>query len=120
MVRTITREELKAKLDRREEFRLCMALSEWLYEACHIPGSILIPTTAIALRQLRRDEEIVMYCSDTACFSSGAAAAALERAGYQRVWHYPGGLRDWNEAGYPLEGTDVPGGKEHPGASQHS
>ena len=113
MVRTITREELKAKLDRREDFRLCMALSEWLFEACRIPGSILIPTTAAALQQLRPDEEIVLYCSDVACYSSGAAAAALERAGYQRLWHYKGGLRDWGAAGYPLEGTNVPGASQH-------
>ena len=113
MVRAITRDELKAKIDRRENFRLCMALSEWLFEACHIPGSILIPTTAVALRELRPEEEIVLYCSDDACYSSGAAAASLERAGYRRLWHYKGGLRDWSEAGYPLEGTNVPGASQH-------
>jgi rhodanese-related sulfurtransferase len=113
MVRTISCAELKAKIDRGDRFRLCMALSEWLYAACHIPGSILIPTTAVALSELRPDEEIVLYCSDHACFSSGAAAAALERAGYRRVWHFPGGLREWSEAGYPLEGTDIPRASQH-------
>jgi rhodanese-related sulfurtransferase len=30
---------------------------------------------------------------------------ALERAGYRNVWHFKDGLREWMDAGYPIEGT---------------
>ena len=39
-VRTIGREELKAKLDRGEDFKLIMALNRWAFGAKHIPGSL--------------------------------------------------------------------------------
>lgn len=108
MVRLIDREQLKAKLDRRDLFKLVMFMDRWHFEACHIPGSLLATTKEEAFAQLRRDEEIVVYCSEDACFASGAAAKTLERAGYTNVWHYKGGLEDWEAAGYPLEGTMAP------------
>ena len=48
----ITREELKEKLDRGDDFKLVMVLNEWAYRAKHIPGSIHLDTTAEALRVL--------------------------------------------------------------------
>jgi rhodanese-related sulfurtransferase len=24
--------------------------------------------------------------------------------GFQNVWHYPGGIADWEDSGYPMEG----------------
>ena len=37
-IRTISRDELKAKLDRGDDFKLIMALNRWAYDAKHIPG----------------------------------------------------------------------------------
>ncbi len=105
MVQVISRENLKGKLDRGDDFKLVMAMDEWHFEACRIPGSILVPSKKDALKLLQKDEEIVMYCSDDACYASRAVADFMERAGYAKVWHYPGGLRDWGDAGYPLEGS---------------
>ena len=104
MVRIIKREELKAKIDRRDDFKLVMAMDQWHFDACRIPGSTLVPSKKDALKLLRKDEEIVVYCSDDACFTSRSVADFMERSGFTNVTHYPGGLRDWNEAGYPLEG----------------
>jgi hypothetical protein len=39
-MKTIGREESKQMLDRKDHFRLVMALGEWAYQAKHIPGSI--------------------------------------------------------------------------------
>ncbi len=105
MVKIIEREELKAKLDRGDAFQLVMAMDEWHFEACRIPGSVLLTNKRDAGKVLRKDREIVVYCSDDACFASRAVAEHLERSGYPDVGHYPGGLHDWMNAGYPLEGT---------------
>ena len=106
-MKTISREELKEKLDRKEKFRLVMALAEWAYEAKHIPGSIHFATMKEAIQSLNKDDEIVVYCSDENCIASTALGQLLERNGYTHVLHYAGGLQDWEQAGFPLEGTWV-------------
>ncbi len=104
MVREVTKEELKEKIDRGDAFNLVMIMNEWHYDAEHIPGTIWVDTKEKALELLRPNEEIVCYCSDSTCALSRMACNLLEKAGYQHVFHYKGGLREWKEAGYPLEG----------------
>ena len=36
----ISREELKDKLDRGDDFKLLMVMGEWQFRAMHIPGSL--------------------------------------------------------------------------------
>lgn len=103
-VRIIDREELKAKLDRGDDFKLVMTLHEWAFRAAHIPGSIHFPTIEEALAALDPDDEIVVYCSDLACVASQFAYRGLLEAGYSNVSRYEGGLSDWQVAGYALEG----------------
>ncbi len=102
---TIGRDELKQKLDSKEPFSLVMALSDWAYQAKHIPGSIHFATMRDALHSLGKEDEIVVYCSDENCIASKALGQLLDRNGYPHVLHYAGGLQDWEQAGYPLEGT---------------
>ncbi len=106
-MRTISHEELKQKLDHKDDFRLVMALGEWAYQEKHIPSSLHFATMRDALTSLRKDDEIVVYCSDETCIASTALGQLLERNGYLHVLHYPGGLADWEQAGYPLEGRQV-------------
>ena len=46
-----SREELKEKLDRGDDFKLVMVLGEWHFRAKHIPGSMNV-TTPEAAREL--------------------------------------------------------------------
>lgn len=103
----ISREELKAKLDRGDNVKLVMALGEWAYRAKHIPGSLHFNTPEEAVQNLKHDDEIVAYCSNPDCAASKYAYQFLEQHGYQHVRRYAGGLADWEEAGYPLEGEMV-------------
>lgn len=107
LVRNISREQLKARLDRGDDIKLVMSMNEWQFEAEHIPGSIWVADKERAERLLDPSDEIVTYCSDRACSASRMAAHLLEEAGYRHVWHYEGGLEEWRAAGYPLEGTLV-------------
>ena len=106
-IKTISREELKAKLDRGDDFKLVMTLNEWAYRAEHIPGSLHFPSIETALAMLGKDDEIVVYCSDPACAASKYTYFGLVEHGYINVRRYEGGLSDWAEAGYPLAGTAV-------------
>jgi len=103
-IRTIGREELKAKLDGGEDFRLIMALNRWAFDAKHIPGSIHFDSPAELYRAVRPEDEIVVYCSNVDCLSSVALYRDLVRRGYWNVRRYSGGLLDWEDAGLPLKG----------------
>lgn len=100
----ISREELKARLDRGDDFKLVMVMAEWAFEAQHIPGSINISRLHDA-ESLDKDEEIVVYCSGETCPASRTAYHYLvDKKGFTNVRRYAGGLEDWAEAGYPLAG----------------
>jgi len=67
MVATITRDELKAKMDRGERFKLVETLAPTAYEHAHLPGAINLPPDRV--RELTpqmlpdKQEEIIVYCA---------------------------------------------------------
>jgi rhodanese-related sulfurtransferase len=64
-MKTITREELKAKMDRRDDFVLLEVLGEASYRRAHLPGAIRLQD-ARQVPDLFPDKGafIVAYCSD--------------------------------------------------------
>ena len=100
----IDRDELKEKLDRGDDFKLVMVLGDWAFRAKHIPGSLNISALELAASALSPEDEIVVYCSGDPCPASKYAYHALEDRGYNHVRRYPGGVADWEEAGYEIEG----------------
>ena len=101
---TIEREELKAELDAGAELKLVMAMHQTHFDQAHIPGSVQLFEPEQAAQLLQPDDHIVVYCSGPSCAASGIVGQRLIEAGYVHVRHYPGGLQQWFEAGYPLEG----------------
>ena len=99
----IGREELKAKLDQGDDFKLVMTLGGWAFRAKHIPGFLNISNPDDSVGLLKSDDEIVVYCSGGNCPASIAAYQILQSKGFANVRRYAGGLADWEEAGYPLE-----------------
>ena len=106
-IQTISRDELKTKLDRGDAFKLIMALNRWAYEAKHIPGSLHFDTPDELYAAVKPDDEVVVYCSNVDCLSSVALYRDLVRRGYRNVRRYSGGLLDWEDARLPLEGEFV-------------
>lgn len=66
-MKTISREELKGKMDRGEPFTLVETLQEVAYRHEHLPGAINLPPDRVrelAPRLLPdKGAEIVVYCS---------------------------------------------------------
>jgi rhodanese-related sulfurtransferase len=114
-VRTIDREELRRRLERRDPLQLVMASSDWAFRAKHIPGSRHFRSQGEMFAAIGKDEEVVVYCSNVDCHASLGIYEALVDHGYTRVLHYRGGLLDWEAAGLPLEGTwaDAPSDGKH-------
>ena len=104
----ITREELREKLDRGDEFKLVMVMDGSAFRASHIPGSINIYVTDITNGELDPEDEIIVYCNGFSCPASVGAYQRLEAAGYNNVRRYAGGIPDWEDAQYPLEGECEP------------
>jgi rhodanese-related sulfurtransferase len=108
-VRTIDREELRRKLERHDDFKLVMSLSDWDFQRKRIPGSIHFETPEAMLGSLGKNDEIVVYCSNPPCRKSIVSYHLLEDHGFTNVRRYAGGVSDWEEAGLPLEGSWVDG-----------
>jgi rhodanese-related sulfurtransferase len=104
-VATISREELKLKLDANEPIKLVMALNRWAFDAKHIPGSLYFEAQEDLYAALDPNDEIIVYCSNIDCLASVALYWALLDRGYLHVKRYAGGLIDWEDAGMPLEGS---------------
>ena len=107
MAPTITRDELKAKMDRGDDFVLVEALSQKHYRSSHLPGAINLPYEFVdEAEKVLPDKgaEIVVYCMNPDCVASAEEARELEEMGYERVLHYRAGKQDWIRAGLPVEG----------------
>ena len=67
MLTTISRDELKLKIDRRDKFLLVETLPRAAYQHAHLPGAINLPPDQV--KQLAstllsdKTAEIVVYCA---------------------------------------------------------
>jgi rhodanese-related sulfurtransferase len=111
----ITREQLKEKMDRGDDFVLVEALSQKHYQSSHLPGAINLPYEFVdEAEKVLPDKkaEIIVYCMNPECVASAEEARELEEMGYERVLHYAAGKQDWIKAGLPVEGKRVSGGSK--------
>lgn len=66
MPETITRDELKAKMDRGDSFLLLEALPEEYYRRSHLPGALSMPHDRVQelapVLAPDKDAKIITYC----------------------------------------------------------
>jgi len=66
-MKTISRDELKAKMDRKDDFVLVEALAKATYDHAHLPGAINIPPDQVADLAPTvlpdKNADIVVYCA---------------------------------------------------------
>jgi len=106
-VRECNVQDVKARLDRGEKFRLVDVREESEYAKGRLPGAEHIGKGVIE-RDIETkipdvDAPIVCYCGGG--YRSALAADALQKMGYTNVISMDGGWRGWTEAGYPTEGA---------------
>ncbi|HLF65660.1 MAG TPA: rhodanese-like domain-containing protein [Saprospiraceae bacterium] len=100
----INAQQLKQRLDTREPFLLINAMEENKFRAKHIPGSLNICRKEDIEKMLKKDDDIVVYCTDLACKKSVLLYQLLELMGYAHICRFAGGMKEWEEAGYLLVG----------------
>ena len=106
-IAVMTAQQVKAWLDRGDDFLLIDVLPEASYEKRHLPKALNAPVHEDdfleRVERLSDDGKrttIVVYCSSHECSSSPMAAKALAQAGYSAVYDYEDGLAGWITAGY--------------------
>ena len=108
-VSEIGRDELWRKIEGGDDFVLVDALAPIAFARTRLPGAVNVTPDWVDSRARHRlpdqSKEVVVYCADESCDSSTIVARRLVELGYQSVWHYAGGKRDWLAAGLPLEGS---------------
>lgn len=111
MTQTITRDDLKARLQANPGLVLLEALPEKYFNDWHIPGAVHFPhdQARILAPRVAPDSaaEIVVYCASSTCQNSHMAANVLRQIGYADVSVYAGGKQDWADAGFPVETGDL-------------
>ena len=110
---TITADELHEKLQTDSGFVLIDTLGERSYNRAHLPGAVSIDAHAddfvdqVKEKVPDTDQQIIVYCASFQCQLSPQAAEKLTEAGYSNVFDFEGGLKDWAQQGYDLEGEDA-------------
>lgn len=103
-VRTITKEALAKKIQEQQPVQIINVLSPEQYKLGMIKGSLKIPLKDLEKRagELDNFHEVVVYCASYQCGASRAAAKKLMKMHYN-VYAYEGGIKEWKEAGLPLD-----------------
>lgn len=111
MHRTITREQIKDRIEKQQPTHIVEALPQRYFDDAHLPGAINIPYEEVRSRaeNMLPDKEafIVVYCANTPCSNSKIATNTLMQMGYNNVFEYVEGKQDWIDANYPLESTHI-------------
>jgi rhodanese-related sulfurtransferase len=75
------------------------------YEACHIPGAVLVPLSTFDAAHVpaAAGQRLVVACQ--AGMRAMDAARRLVKAGRPTVWCFDGSLNGWQACGYATEGA---------------
>ncbi len=113
MLKVITTEELKAKIDAGVVLYIIDVLAPESFAARHVPRARNVRKGPDFVERFEKeiaapkDAEIIVYCSSDTCTASVISAEALEQAGYTKVVHYKDGLAGWQQAGLAFEAATV-------------
>jgi thiosulfate/3-mercaptopyruvate sulfurtransferase len=114
----LSTQELKSWIDQKKEMLIIDTMPfEDSYKKQHVPGALQmefpIPEMTTIEDKKKADFEkmlgpnkdrlVVIYCGFTTCTRSHNAAMWAVKMGYKNIYRYPGGIKAWDEAGYPVD-----------------
>jgi thiosulfate/3-mercaptopyruvate sulfurtransferase len=109
--------ELKAWQDQKKEMLIIDTMPyEDSYKKQHVPGALQMEFPIPEMTQIddkkkadfekmlgpNKDRLIVIYCGFTTCTRSHNGAMWAIKMGYKNIFRYPGGIKAWDEADYPV------------------
>ena len=103
-IRETTVDDVKARLDRRDNFLLVDVREESEYAKDHLPKAVHLGKGIIERDIEERVPDLatplVLYCGGG--YRSALAADNLQKMGYTNVLSMDGGIRGWRENNFPL------------------
>lgn len=117
----VTAKELKNWIDEKKAMLIVDTMPfEASYKKNHVAGAVQmefpIPemtslddkTKAALIKLLGPDKNkvIVFYCGFVKCTRSHNGAMWAKKLGYKNVYRFPGGIKAWGEAEFPVEKVD--------------
>lgn len=114
----ISTEELKKWIDEKKSMLIVDTMPyEDSYKKEHVPGAVQFEFPIPELTSMDdktkekfekllgpdKNRTIVFYCGFVKCTRSHNAAMWAVKLGYKNVYRYPGGIKAWKEADYPIE-----------------
>ena len=103
----VTIDEVKARLDRGEEFTFLDTRNAqaWSEADTKLPGAIRVPAGEVEqhLSEISHDRTVITYCTCPHEASSAQVAVELANRGYRNVHPLFIGFEAWEKAGLPLE-----------------
>ena len=109
---------LREWLDQKKSMLLIDTMPlEASYQKQHLPGAVQFEFPIPEVKEMDeatkakfeqvlgpdKDRTLVFYCGFTKCTRSHNGAMWAVKLGYKNVYRQPGGIKAWDEAGYPVE-----------------
>jgi rhodanese-related sulfurtransferase len=117
----VTTEELKGWIDQKKPMMIIdtMPLQD-SYVKQHVPGAVQYEFPIPEVKEMDdaakakfeqflgpdKDKTLVFYCGFVKCTRSHNGAMWAVKLGYKNVYRYPGGIKAWAEADYPVAKGD--------------
>ena len=110
--------ELKAWVDQKKNLLIIDTMPyEDSYKKNHLPGAVQYEFPIPEVKEMDeagkakfekllgpdKDRVLVFYCGFVKCTRSHNGARWAMKLGYKNVYRYPGGIKAWMEAGYPVQ-----------------
>ena len=117
----ITTPELKAWIDQKKPMMVIDTMPlEDSYKKQHVPGAVQYDFPIPEVKEMDeaarakfeqflgpdKDKTLVIYCGFVKCTRSHNGAMWAVKLGYKDVYRCPGGIKAWDEAGYPVAKGD--------------
>ena len=100
--------DLKAKMDNKEDFVLVEVLGPETFAEFHLPEAINVTVDDTFEEEIQKavpdkNKTVVVYCRDIECHASAKATRRMEALGYTNLLEYHNGKDGWRAAGLPVE-----------------
>ncbi|MDY3118809.1 MAG: rhodanese-like domain-containing protein [Peptoniphilus sp.] len=112
----INAEDLKKKIDAKDDMLIVDTMPEKSFKKNRIPGAVNaeLPVKMEEVKPEQKEafikalgtdknKTIVLYCGFVGCERSHVGALIAKEAGFTNIIRQPGGIGAWLEAGYPVE-----------------
>lgn len=102
-VKNISPKQAKELLEKEKDVYILDVRTEKEYDEVHLKGAHLIPIQKLEenIQKIPKDKKVIIHCAKGK--RSEKAYDILKDKGLKELYHLEGGIRKWQEEGYPVE-----------------